>query len=84
VALLFPHDPGTAESVRALSALINQAPTLGYVGPDQLMPLTSIIGAIVGLALMFWHRLVGLTRKGWNAVRGRKQTPAPPSNPPAN
>ena len=34
-----------------------------YVGPDQIMPLASVLSAIVGVALMFWHRLVGLVRK---------------------
>ena len=34
-----------------------------YVGPDQIMPLTSILGALVGVALMFWNRLVGLFHK---------------------
>jgi hypothetical protein len=45
-----------------------------YVGPDQIMPLTSAIGAIVGLALMFWNRLVGLAYKCWTAVLGRDQS----------
>ena len=31
-----------------------------YVGPDQILPLTSFLGAIVGLVLMFWRYLVGL------------------------
>jgi hypothetical protein len=44
---------------------------LAYIGPDQIMPLTSAIGAIVGLALMFWNRLVGLVHKCWTYVSGR-------------
>jgi hypothetical protein len=39
-----------------------------YVGPDQIMPLASIFGAIVGLALMFWNRVVGLASRCWAAV----------------
>ncbi len=36
-----------------------------YVGPDQILPLTSALGAIVGVVLMFWHRLLGWVRKAW-------------------
>ena len=34
-----------------------------YIGPDQLLPLTSLFGAIVGILLMFWNRVVGAV--GW-------------------
>lgn len=33
-----------------------------YVGPDQLLPLTSVLGAIAGVLLMFWNRVLGLVR----------------------
>ena len=35
-------------------------PVILYIGPDQIMPLTSILAAIGGVALMFWNRVVGL------------------------
>ncbi|HEX7779884.1 MAG TPA: hypothetical protein VF424_11615 [Vicinamibacterales bacterium] len=44
-----------------------------YVGPDQLMPLASVFGAIVGVALMFWHRLVAFVRKCLGLFRRRGQ-----------
>lgn len=50
-----------------------------YVGPDQIMPLTSIIGAVFGLALMFWNRLVGLAYKCWTIVSRRQEVPRKPS-----
>jgi hypothetical protein len=28
-----------------------------YVGPDQLMPLTSALASIVGLLLIFWTKI---------------------------
>lgn len=28
-----------------------------YIGPDQFLPLTSALGAIAGLVLMFWTRV---------------------------
>ena len=34
-----------------------------YVGPDQIVPLYSVLGTVVGLALMFWGKLVGALRK---------------------
>jgi hypothetical protein len=33
-----------------------------YVAPDALMPAASAIAAAVGMALMFWRRLVGAVR----------------------
>ena len=36
-----------------------------YVGPDQILPLTSALGAIIGVLLMFWHRVMGWVRRGW-------------------
>jgi undecaprenyl pyrophosphate phosphatase UppP len=38
---------------------------VAYIGPDQMLPLTSALGAIVGVLLMFWHRVVAWMRKGW-------------------
>ncbi|MEP6571591.1 MAG: hypothetical protein ABJD11_02815 [Gemmatimonadota bacterium] len=34
-----------------------------YIGPDQLMPLTSIIGAIGGALMIFWRQVAGAFRK---------------------
>ena len=45
---------------------------LGYVGPDVFLPLTSVLAAIAGVALMFWHRLVSAGRKVWQVVARRK------------
>lgn len=37
--------------------------TLAYVGPDQILPLTSVLGAIVGVLLIFWRYVVALFRR---------------------
>ena len=29
-----------------------------YVGPDQVMPISSVLGTLVGLILLFWNKLV--------------------------
>jgi hypothetical protein len=50
-----------------------------YLGPDQIMPLTSVLGAVFGLALMFWNRLVGLAHKCWTLLARREELPRKPS-----
>lgn len=35
---------------------------LFYGGPDQLIPLASVIGAIIGFLLIVWQRFIGLVR----------------------
>jgi hypothetical protein len=50
-----------------------------YLGPDTLIPLASILAAVVGLILLFWNRLVGLGRKLFG--RGRQDEPASPELP---
>jgi len=39
-----------------------------YVGPDQILPLTSLLGAIFGLILIFWRYVVGLAGKVWQLL----------------
>jgi hypothetical protein len=34
-----------------------------YIGPDQILPLSGVLGTIVGLGLMFWGKLQDLYRK---------------------
>jgi hypothetical protein len=34
-----------------------------YVGPDQLLPLTSILGAIGGALMIFWRQVVGFAKR---------------------
>jgi undecaprenyl pyrophosphate phosphatase UppP len=42
---------------------LRSLPILLYIGPDQIMPLTSVLGAIIGVALMFWNRVVSLAHR---------------------
>ena len=39
------------------------APMVLYIGPDVFLPITSAFAAVVGVVLMFWHRLLTLGRK---------------------
>ena len=34
-----------------------------YVGPDQVMPLASILATIAGFLLIFWNKLLDLLRR---------------------
>ena len=34
-----------------------------YVGPDQILPLTSFLGAIVGIVLICWRYVAALAGK---------------------
>jgi hypothetical protein len=39
-----------------------------YVGPDLILPITSALAAVAGVALMFWQRLVGMVLKLWRMI----------------
>jgi hypothetical protein len=51
--------------------VILRLPALLYVGPDQILPLTSILGAITGFLLLFWQRFVALVQRAYRAITGR-------------
>lgn len=39
-----------------------------YIGPDVFLPLTSALAVVVGAALMFWQKLVGLVSSVWRSI----------------
>ena len=41
-----------------------------YAGPDQVMTVTSGIASIVGVLLIFWHKVVAACSKAINRLRG--------------
>jgi len=47
------------------------SPVVLYVGPDQLLPFTSFIGAAIGILLMFWNRALGIARRAWQLLTRR-------------
>ena len=76
MAILFPHDPTSVESARATLGLLTRSATVMlYVGPDQIMPITSVLSAIVGVLLMFWVRIVGFVARTWTAMTRRSRPP---------
>ena len=43
-----------------------------YLGPDAALPLASAIAAIVGVAVMFWHKTVALFKGAVRWVKGSR------------
>ena len=41
-----------------------------YLGPETLMPLASILAAIVGFFLMFWRTILKFVKKTVRKMRG--------------
>jgi hypothetical protein len=56
-------DPNALMSLRPPLDIFGGLPVVLYIGPDQILPVTSFIGGVIGFLLMFWHRLIDLTRK---------------------
>jgi undecaprenyl pyrophosphate phosphatase UppP len=57
-----------------------------YAGPDQVMTVTSGLASILGVLLIFWHKVVAAFSKMVNKFRRSPATPvatqkdAPPKN----
>ena len=41
-----------------------------YAGPDQVMTVTSGLASILGVLLIFWHKVVALVGRVVNRFRG--------------
>lgn len=58
-----------------------------YVGPDQVMPVMSILATIAGFFLIFWNKVMGLVRRILGMKRSAQadapgSTPSPETEPP--
>jgi len=55
-----------------------------YVGPDQVMTVTSGLAAVVGVLLMFWNKVVGFFLRIFHISRRTpKSDAAVATEPPA-
>ena len=56
----------------------NQLPlALLYAGPDQILPLASALGGLIGVLLIWWSRVAALfARLGRAVFRRSEQTPS--------
>jgi len=46
-----------------------------YAGPDQVMTVTSGLASILGVLLIFWHKVVAGVSKVVHKFRGSPQAP---------
>jgi len=79
---VFPYDSHSLEAARTVMGLVTKSPVvLAYVGPDQIMPITSVLSALVGIALMFWNKIAGFVARTWVSLTRRSEAaPAPPAD----
>jgi hypothetical protein len=40
-----------------------------YLGPDSIMPIASVIAAILGVILIFWRYILSSIKKGFRFIR---------------
>lgn len=45
------------------------AVVLLYAGPDQILPLVSVIGGLLGVLLIWWQRFKGLVIRLFSSLR---------------
>ena len=53
----------------------------GYIGPETIIPATSILAAVGGIVLAFWNYLAGAVAKTVRFVL-RRPAPSPGQGPP--
>jgi len=56
-----------------------------YVGPDQMMPVASILATVLGFIMIFWNKFLGIIRKIFGGSKPPEaESPAPqtPKDPP--
>jgi hypothetical protein len=74
--ILVPPDWESLGGLQKIAEVVTRSPVVGlYIGPDQIMPLASVLSAIAGVALMFWRRIVGFVSICLNLFRRRRPTP---------
>jgi hypothetical protein len=54
----------------------HQSILLLYLGPETLMPLASIVGAIIGLLLIFWRVILRFFKKIFRFVSRQHSDPS--------
>lgn len=43
-----------------------------YVGPDQIIPLSGFFGTVIGLALIFWGKLVNALSRMVSVISSKR------------
>ncbi len=55
-----------------------------YVGPDQVMPVMSILATIAGFLMIFWNKVLSLVRRIFGMKQPVQTPPAPDSSAAGN
>ncbi len=48
-----------------------------YVGPDQVMPVMSVLATIAGLVMVFWNKVLSIVRRVFGMRRSAQGDAAP-------
>lgn len=51
-----------------------------YLGPQTVLPLASVIAAVIGFVAIFWRNLVGIGRKFVKTIFRRQEKDADPNS----
>lgn len=46
-----------------------------YLGPDTILPLASVCGALIGFVLIFWRYIVSFARRVYRSLAGQESLP---------
>jgi hypothetical protein len=46
-----------------------------YVGPDQLMPVASVLASLLGFVLIFWTRVRTLLQRIFSTTKRNRKNP---------
>jgi hypothetical protein len=64
------NSPFRLSRVLTLLGLSDPVNGRGYLGPETLMPLASLLAAVAGFFLMFWRVIVKFIKKTVRKMRG--------------
>ena len=64
------YSPFRLSALLALFGFSEPVNGRGYLGPDTLMPLASVLAAIAGFFLMFWRVIFKFVKKTYRKMRG--------------
>ena len=48
---------------------------VSYIGPETIVPLTSLLAVIAGVALCGWHWICNFCRRAFDTITGKQRQP---------
>ncbi len=75
------YSPFKLSTLLTLFGLSNPVNGRGYLGPETLLPLWSILAAILGFFLVFWRLIVKYVKLAIRKVRGIPDEVIPEEDP---